>query len=140
MRFSIYCVIVVSLLASFACLGADRARADQFPQMKMVHCPHFTASPFVMPGKSGKSGNTYGIGITNDTTSCAQATSWAKKLMAGGSPAGAMLPFEVHGAPPGFKCYITPDTNGHAIGGSCHKLDNNGKLIGSWDWLALPND
>jgi hypothetical protein len=139
MRLAACCLSATIAFAGGASLTGGRANADQLPAMITVHCPHFTAAHFVMPGHSGASGNQYGLAITNDKTPCAEATKWATKLMAAGTVAGARLPAEVSGGPPGYTCYLTPDGSGHALGGTCHKLDSSGKLVGSWDWLALPN-
>jgi hypothetical protein len=98
------------------------------------HCPHFTATTWT--NSSHESGNTYGMIQMNTGLSCAQETSYAKKLMANfHSSASSVMPQQVNGGPAGYQCYLTPDRGGHAIGGTCHKTDSSGKITASFDWL-----
>lgn len=97
----------------------------------MVRCPVFTASQWKL--RNGSTGNTYGLMLTNDKTSCSDATAWAKKMMKGSFT--GFLPVAVKG-PPGYDCHVSPDTNGGAAGGTCHKTDSSGNITAGWDWIA----
>jgi hypothetical protein len=112
--------------------------AQAMPQLHAVHCPHFTATPWVNPD-SQATGNGYGMILTNTTITCPQATALAKGLMArnnAGSSA-AYAPTEVGGGPAGYHCYLTPDGHGHWLGGTCQKRSAAGQLLAALDWLAL---
>jgi hypothetical protein len=133
MRFSSYFFGVLICMAAIV-YGPVPARADQSTPVNAVHCPHFTASQYNLEGKTG---NAFGLLLTNDNTSCARATTWAKKMTATSTSTGSHFPQQVSG-PSGYKCYITPDGSGHVVGGTCHKYDSSGKITASWDWLATP--
>jgi hypothetical protein len=110
-------------------MPCDRALAS-------TSCTPFEGPHYILPGANGKSGNTYRISVTNDPMGCARATTWAKKLMS--TPThGLGTPIDVSG-PKGYKCAITPDGSGGAMGGQCHRSDAAGNIISSFDWLAAP--
>lgn len=100
----------------------------------MVQCPHFTSTTHWKTG-DGSSGNAYQLALTNDKTSCSEATSWAKKLMKGSFSGD--LPVAVKG-PASYVCKLTLDGYGGVIGGTCHKTDRNGNISG-WDWIGADN-
>ena len=129
MRFGSFCTVAILSFATFVCVMAARTQADQ--SLNYVHCPHFTAAQWKL--HSGRTGNTYGLLLTNDKTSCSDATAWAKKMMRGSFP--GFLPIAVKG-PAGYDCHVTPDTNGGAAGGTCHKTDSAGNITAAWDWIA----
>ena len=100
-------------------------------EMHMLQCPSFTATAWHNE-QDGKTGNKFGIAVTNVKMSCAVATAWAKKLMQGHIPGDFASPHEVKG-PPGLHCYITADGTGHAWGGTCH-TEGSGTTVSSIDW------
>lgn len=128
MRFTSYCIAVLALFAASVCAMADRTLAQS---SNTVQCPHFTASAHWKMG-DGTTGNAYQLTLTNDKTSCSDATSWAKKLMKGSFSGALTVPVK---GPAGYDCRITPDGYGGAIGGTCHKNAGSANATG-WDWIA----
>ncbi|MBV8148970.1 MAG: hypothetical protein JO092_07750 [Candidatus Eremiobacteraeota bacterium] len=138
MKYPVRAVAIAAIVAGLTMLLIlAPAGAQPPPNMqnwKLMPCPHFVAAKWTKPNQSPSTGNHYTLALTNETD-CAQATTWAQKLTKGNTT-GAGVPYEVKGGPPGYKCYITPDGSGGALGGSCRKKDSSGKLISAFDWLA----
>lgn len=128
MRLSSFCVAAIIALGAFVSVTPEKANAQSY---NMVHCPRFTANQWTL--RNGTSGNTYGLMLTNDKTSCSDATTWIKKMMKGSF--SGFLPVEVKG-PAGYDCHVTPDAKNGPSGGTCHKTDSSGNITAGWDWSA----
>lgn len=122
MRFPILVAAVVFAVQLTPITGSQNAvRADE---TGMTTCPTFTSTKWVspMPGPQ-PSGNRYSVTVTGSAMTCAQATSWAKKLIPSHIAGKPMLPDypPLKGGPPGYVCKGSPDNSGHAWRGNCLK-------------------
>ena len=91
--------------------------------MSMTTCPVFSAIGWVSPMQPPESGSQYQLTVTQNAMTCAQATTWAKKLIAehiDGKPMQASYP-PLTAGPPGYACSGSPDSAGHAWRGHCLK-------------------
>jgi hypothetical protein len=138
-------LIATTVFASSICFSVSRSSATDSPNLTMLHCPHFTATPWTMQNQrnpaNSKTGNRFGMALFNEKitgkVTCAQAIAWATKLMTQRNSSGLYLPTEVPGGPRGYHCYLTPDGQGHWLGGTCQIRDASGTPLTSFDWLAL---
>jgi len=131
-RHSIGAVVFIATIASVITLSRMPAAADD---MQMTTCPTFTGTTWVNPMPPSNSGNRYILTLTNHEMSCAQAESWAKKLLVqhiAGKPMMPQYP-PLKGGPPGYVCTGSPDTTGHAYRGHCLKT-KAGAIASSFDW------
>jgi hypothetical protein len=138
-------LIAAAVLASSIIITQSESRADDSYNTAMLHCSHFTATPWALQNQrnpaNSKTGNRYGMALFNEKitgkVSCTQAIAWATKLMREHTSNGAVLPTEVRGGPAGYRCFLTPDGQGHWLGGTCQIRDASGTPLTSFDWLAL---
>jgi hypothetical protein len=137
-------LIAATVLASSLAVTESKSRADQFPNITMLHCSHFAATMWTLQNRrnpaADKTGNQYGMALFNGKITgkigCAQAIAWATKLMRQHTSNGVFMPTEVRGGPAGYRCFLTPDGSGHWLGGTCQIRDSSGAPLTSFDWLA----
>jgi hypothetical protein len=132
LRYSIGVVICIAAITSTLALCRLPAAADD---MQMTTCPTFTSTTWVNPMPPSNSGNRYILTLNKHEMSCAQATSWAKKLVVQhvpGKPMMAQYP-PLKGGPPGYVCTGSPDTTGHAYRGQCLKKSGD-PFAASFNW------
>ena len=129
---SLGAVVLIAVIASVIALCRMPAAADD---MQMTTCPSFTATTWVNPMPPSNSGNRYILTLNKPELSCAQAESWAKKLIMQHIPGKPMMPQypPLKGGPPGYVCTGSPDNTGHAYRGQCLKL-NGGPFAASFNW------
>ena len=127
---------VVLLVISIAAAIAFAASHDSAAAQNMQTCPAFTATKWVSPIPGPKpSGDRYTVTLTGAPMSCAQATTWAKKLIAQHIAGKPMMPIypPLKGGPPGYVCKGSPDTAGHAWRGNCMK-SGGGAVPPGFSW------
>jgi len=132
LRIPLVGVFVLVMFAGPSGILPTPAAADD---MGMTTCPSFTSTSWVNPMPPGNSGNRYSLTLTQHEMTCAQAESWAKKLIVQHIPGKPGMPQypPLKGGPPGYVCTGSPDTTGHAWRGHC--LKSTGKPFGpSFDW------
>jgi hypothetical protein len=128
MRLWVQCAALGIFASAIVSVNPVSVRAQD---MHMAHCPTFTATTWHNE-QNGKTGNTFGISLTNVKMSCGDAIALAKKLMTPPIPGDFASPYAVKGGPAGYHCYITADGKGHAWGGTCHT--EGGSSVSSIDW------
>jgi hypothetical protein len=87
--YSIGSVVFIAAIASFIALCLMPAAADD---MQMTTCPSFTGTTWANPMPPSNSGNRYTLTLNKHEMSCAQAESWAKKLIVQHIPGKPMMP------------------------------------------------
>ena len=128
-----FVVLLVAPLAVCAFIASHDSAAAQ----NMQTCPTFTATKWVSPMPGPKpSGDQYMVTLTGASMSCAQATTWAKKLIAQHIAGKPMMPSypPLKGGPHGYVCKGSPDTTGHAWRGSCLKSSGGAGLAPGFSW------
>ena len=128
MRLWVQCAIFGIFASAIVSVNPVSVRAQA---MQTAQCPRFTA-PAWHNEQNGKTGDTFGISLTNVKMSCTDAIALAKKLMTPPIPGDFASPYPVKGGPAGYHCYITADGKGHAWGGTCHT--EGGSSVSSIDW------
>ena len=132
LRNSFGAVAFITAIAAVIALCRIPAAADD---MQMTTCPSFTGTTWVNPMPPSNSGNRYTLTLNKHEMSCAQAESWAKKLLVqhiSGKPMMPQYP-PLRGGPPGYVCTGSPDNTGHAYRGHCLKT-KGGPFAASFDW------
>ena len=118
---------LLGLFAIFALVAVCGFVVSSMPapadDMGMTTCPVFTSIKWVSPMQPPESGTQYELTVTQNAMTCAQATTWAQKLIAqhiDGKPGLASYP-PLTAGPPEYVCKGSPDSNGHAWRGHCLK-------------------
>lgn len=118
---------LLGLFAVFAfvatCVLVFSAKPAPADDMQMTACPVFTSVKWVSPMPPNDAGTQYQLTVTQKAMTCAQATTWAQKLIAqhiNGQPMQPSYP-PLTGGPPGYVCKGSPDNTGHAYRGHCLK-------------------
>jgi hypothetical protein len=125
-------VVSIAMIASVITVCPIPSAADD---MQMTTCPTFTGTTWVNPMPPSNSGNRYILTLNKHEMSCAQAESWAKKLLVQHIADKPMMPQypPLKGGPPGYVCTGSPDNTGHAYRGQCLKT-KGGPFAASFNW------
>lgn len=135
MRLTIFLVVTLVLAALLTAAIVRPGAVVLADQMGMTTCPAFTSTQWTspMPGPQ-PSGNSYTVTISGNAMSCAQATSWAKKLIPQHIAGKPMMPNypPLKSGPPGYVCKGSPDSSGHAWRGNCFKSGASSPVGITW--------